>query len=277
VPVNMRKIDPSLNLGLHELANSGSYSFQLAFAKEQAEDILTNLKRLVDNTLEKAPMRTKKFCLDRVTAPKITHEEDKWERAIYKRWAPKSAEEYVPVCKHIQTYQYPLQASYRDKCWGKIDLLGIGADFLPVPNELKKRRTNESPLRMLVEVAAYGFAILKVWPNLKVEWANAILRNGESPSHFPSTLERLCLIGVAPREYWCRCLGSVANTKEGKFPIHAWPNFWKLVDALDKWFDIHFVSIEGSWDEMKGLPTITGARLLDLRSLSSNRALDMRK
>jgi hypothetical protein len=136
MPSRVCKIDPKLNLGLHELANRGegrdSYSFQLAFAKEQAEDILKNLENLVDNTNSKAPMRTKDFCLDRLTDPELSHEEDKWERAMYKRWGPKSEEEYVPVCKHIQTYQYPLQNTRIDRCWGKIDLLGVGADFLPV-------------------------------------------------------------------------------------------------------------------------------------------------
>lgn len=227
--------------------------------------------------MAKAPMRTKDFCLDRMTYRTLTHEEDKWERAIYNQWSVRSAEEYIPACRHIQAYQYPLQASYKDKCWGKIDLLGIGEDFLPVPNELKKRKTNESPLRMLVEVAAYGFSILKVWPNLLDDWAKTMRPYEGSPSQFPPRLERLRLIGVAPREYWCRCLGSVAKTKKGKFPEDAWPNFWKLVDALGKWFEIHFVAIEGGWDEVKELPKMTGARVLDLRSLSLNPAAKKQK
>src|SRR5438552_10015057 len=164
-------INPSL--GLHVLANSGrgSFRFQLKYAKQQTEDILSNLDDLVKNTIENAPMRTKDFCLNRVTKPQLTNEEDKWERQMYKKWGPKgSGDEYIPACKRIQTYQYPLQDSFEDKYWGKIDLLGIGADFLPVPNELKKRQANESPLRMLVEAAAYGFAIRKVWPNLREHW-----------------------------------------------------------------------------------------------------------
>jgi hypothetical protein len=199
--------------GLHELSNSGpgrgSFSFQLAFAKQQTEDILWNLDSLVKNTIDKAPERKKGFCLDFRTGPPLKHEEDKWERAMYRKWGPKGSGEYVPVCKGIQAYQYPLQASFKDKCWGKIDLLGIGKDFLPVPNELKKRKTNESPLRMLVEVAAYGFAIRKVWPNLKDHWIKAVRRLGSSPSEFPETMDdrKVTLVGVAPEGYWRHSLG----------------------------------------------------------------------
>jgi hypothetical protein len=283
----VRKIDPK---GLHELANSehgqarpdGSFGFQLEFAKEQAKDILLNLPNLVKNTIDKAPMREGDFHVNRTTSlqlgrKKVKHyEEHKWERAMYEKWGPKGAGEYVPVCKGIQAYQYPLQGSFRDRYWGKIDLLGIGADFLPVPNELKKPKTNESPLRMLVEVAAYGFAIRRVWPNLKAQWVKAVHRFGASPSEFPETLDdvKVALVGVAPEEYWCRCLGLLPSTKEGKFPSEAWPPFWDLVDAFGTWFDIHFVAVEGSWDDTAGVPIITGARLLDLRRLTPNPAAD---
>ncbi len=258
-------IDPKL--GLHELANS----FQLRSARHQAEELLSNLDNLVENTINKAPMRPKDFCLDRVTDPELTHEEDKWERAMYRKWGPEGSGEYVSICKRIQTYQYPLQASFKDRCWGKIDLLGIGTDFLPAPNELKKGKTNESPLRMPVEVAAYGFAIRKVWPNLKDSWVKAVRRFEGCPSRFPANLDKVTLVGVAPEEYWCRSLGRMPGTKVGAFPSEAWPPFWKLVDALKtKGFDIHFVTVEGDWnDAARRRPTITGARVLELRSLSA--------
>jgi hypothetical protein len=226
------------------------------------EDILLNLDNLVQNTIDKAPDRKEGFRLDRATDPRLTHEEDKWERAMYRKWGPGGSGEYVPVCKRIQAYQCPIRASRKDRCWGSIDLLGIGSDLLPVPNELKKRSTNESPLRMLVEVAAYGFAIREAWPRLKGEWYNAI---GASSSLFPTSLDRVTLIGVAPEEYWSRCLGRLPKTKAGAFPAEAWPTFWELVGALRRCFDIHFVAVDGSWND-KGLPTIMGARVLDFQS-----------
>ena len=67
------------------------WRFQLQFAKLQIEDILQHLDKLVENTKEKAPVRTMDFCLDRQTDPKLTHEEDKWEREMYRKWGPKGA------------------------------------------------------------------------------------------------------------------------------------------------------------------------------------------
>ena len=265
------KIDPNLNLGLHELANTGegcgTFRFRLRYAERQIEDILLNLDNLVQNTIDKAPMRTKDFCLNRTTDPPLTHEEDKWERAIMKKWGREGADEYVPVCERIQTYQYPLQASRRDTCWGKIDLLGIGPDFRPVPNELKKREATESPLKMLVEVAAYGFAIRKVWPNLKDYWVTAVSPSGAPRAQFPASLDRVTLVGVAPREYWLRSLGQWPGTKAGQFPAEAWPPFWELVDALGRWFNIHFVTVDGIWNN-SALPILSSARVFDLRSES---------
>jgi hypothetical protein len=277
----IRTIDPRQNLGLHELANSGgerdSFRFQLAAAKEQTENILSNLDNLVENTRDKAPSRTKDFCLDRVTDPDLTDEEDKWERAMYKKWGPKGSGEFVPFCKRIQTYQYPLREHGKEnRRWGAIDLLGIGTDFLPVPIELKKREADDSPLRMLVEVAAYGFAISKVWPNLKDYWGEAVRRFEGSPLDFPATLGEVTLVGVAPDAYWCQCLGLLPQTKKGEFPPPAWTPFWKLIDALRKWFNIRFVAVEGIWnnEDSGRSPTITGAREIDLRSLTPDPAAD---
>jgi hypothetical protein len=229
---------------------------------------------LVENTIAKAPMRERDFRLGRETNPTLTDEEDYLERAMFRKWGPSSSDEYVPVCKRIQTYQYPLAAHTtvlkpfpNNTYWGKIDLLGIGADFLPVANELKKRKTNDSPLRMLVQVAAYGYAIQKVWPNLKEHWGEALTGFEGSPTRFPATLDRVTLVGVAPEEYWNRCLGRLRGTQEGRFPPKAWPLFWELVDALTERFDIHFVAIGARWDGVM-VESITDARVLDLRDLT---------
>jgi len=270
-------IDSSLGLGLHELGNpkakNHSFAFQLKYSKEQAEDILSNLPRLVEKTNEKAPLRTNGFRLNRsAVLPKLTHEEDKWERAIYERWGPGSSVDFTSNCKRIQTYQFPLQRTREDGCWGSIDLLGIGAAFLPVPIELKKRKPEESPLRMLVEVAAYGFAIRKVWPNLKPYWIEALGFPRSRSLQLPETLDKVTLICLAPEEYWCWCLGLLPGHKNLMFPIDAWPSFWRLIDGLGAWFDIHFAAVEGRWIIKSELPEIFSARLLDLRLITSSPA-----
>ena len=276
------KIDPKLNLGLHELANSeaeSSFRFQLRYAKQQIKDILDNLDNLVENTIKKSPVRPKqkgfKLCRRSDPTRKLTREEDRWERAIHEKWGPEGSGEFVSVCKRIQTYQTPLRNSKKyDKCWGSIDLLGIGKNWRPVPIELKKAVTYDSPLKMVVEVAAYGFAIIEAWPNLKDEWVKASRRFVESPAEFPPKLERLTLLGAAPDEYWNRYLGRRPETKAGKFPTQAWPCFWHLVDRLKPWFDIHFVALDGALKHRVKLPTITGARELDLQSLTMKLAAD---
>jgi len=276
----VRKIDPTLGLGLHELANSGKgrcrpdslFSFQLEFAMTQANDILDKLGNLVENTIKKAPVRAKdkdfKLCREPNTTRQFCHEEVNWERAMHKKWGPKGSGEFVPICSRIQTYQYPLKATSKDKCWGEIDLLGVGKDGLPVPIELKKAKTYDSPLRMVVEVAAYGFAIQKVWPNLREHWAKAL---SVAESQLPEKLERVTLVCVAPEAYWHSCTG-LHRTIPGAFPAEAWPCFWHLVDHLKPWFEIHFVALEGILDDGGGLPTITGAHELDLRSLTMKSA-----
>jgi hypothetical protein len=90
---------------------------------------------------------------------------------------------------------------------------------------------------------------------------------GGSTKQFPENLDKVTLVGVAPEEYWLRCLARWPKTKAGAFPSEAWPPFWKLVDEFGRWFDIHFAQIDGGWDNT-GLPILTGARLLDLRSES---------
>src|SRR5713101_7503536 len=179
----VRTIDPSLDLGLHELANSGegrarpdgSFRFQLKFAKEQTEDILLNLDNLVKNTIDKAPVRTKDFCLDRTTAPELTHEEDKWEREMYLKWGPRGSGEYVSVCKRIQAYQYPLQASRKDRCWGKIDL----PVTLPISFFFSSRRFNS--IALFKSASSYGIGkSVKGAPGQRITTAPLITSSPQS-------------------------------------------------------------------------------------------------
>jgi hypothetical protein len=105
----VRKIDPDLHLGLHELSNPGegrgSFSFQLAFAKEQAEDILRNLDNFVKNTKCRAPMRTKDFCL--------VH--NKWESILTHQAKFPLWEHQLNRCRIISSAQPPLLVCLRSR------------------------------------------------------------------------------------------------------------------------------------------------------------------
>lgn len=60
---------------------------------------------------KKGPAACDDFCLGGTGTESLLTYEDKWGRAMYQKWGPKGSDEFVSVCKHIQTYQYPLQAS----------------------------------------------------------------------------------------------------------------------------------------------------------------------
>src|SRR5713226_5474778 len=153
----VRKIAP--NLELHELGNSRDFRFQLRFAKEQAEDILLNLDNLprIQLTRSRCGRGTSAWIVRRTLCSltrKINGNGQSTGSGV-----PKALANTFQSARAFRRIKYPLYASQKKEKWGAIDLLGIGMDFLPVPNELKKREPVESPLRMLVEVAAYGFAI----------------------------------------------------------------------------------------------------------------------
>jgi len=241
---------------------------------EQCEEILQHFDSLAKNTYSATPRRDGGYRLHRGPGGRLPAlEESKWEEAMYRRWSGSSglgASIYLPVCPYIQTYQFPLKDSHEDKSWGKIDLLGISPEFLPVPNELKKRASTDSPLRMLIEVAAYGFALHSVWPLLRADWERSLERRFGHCPEMPAVLDdKICLIGVAPTEYWQACLGRNPHTGARRVPPKAWAPFWRLVDKLTDYFDIHFAVVHGTWEGDARLPTVSGATILDLRAETS--------
>ncbi len=257
-------VDPSRTLGLHELRDS--LGFQLSYAEEHTKDILSNLGYLVENTRRKAAKRAKSFCLDRRTKTMPRIPESMWERAMFNKWElGMNKAEYLPFCKSFVTYQFPLYAHQEKGAWGSVDLLGIGNDHLPVPNELKRQGASaeESPLRLLVELAAYGFAILEDWPNFKEAWWQHVEGFGASRPKFQFSLARLCLVGVAPGEYW-RSRTGLPGADSCAFPQEAWEPLNELVNALGKWFDIHFAEVLGAWVDDRTLPVIDGAQEIQL-------------
>lgn len=267
----------SNDLGFHQLSNPPqvpdvkTFRFQRQYMAEQCEEILQHFERLAKNTYAAAPRRQDAYRLHRGPGGRLPAlEESKWEEAMYRQWSRVSglgSSLYLPVCPYIQTYQFPLRDTHDDRCWGKIDLLGVSPEFLPVPNELKKRTSLDSPLRMLIEVAAYGFALHAVWPLLREDWEQSMVRRFGHCPEMPSELDdKIRLIGVAPAEYWDACLGRDPNIRAGRVPRPAWGPFWHLVDKFSDYFEIHFAVVRGTWQGDDRLPTVSGATLLDLRA-----------
>ena len=249
-------IDPAW--GLHNLIGQPD---QLAYLGRRCACILAHLGTLIPNTAEQAPLRDENFCLDRTAdGPASQLEEARWERAMWRRWGPHGrGEPFLPSCPRIQTYQFPLKRVRADALWGKVDLLGVSPNGLPVVVELKKGRTTDTVLRMLLEMAAYGIALRKAWSlpraqsTLKPDWEEA-MRNVGRPVDAPEHLDRVSLIGIAPQPYWDRALGRAHKERAGRVPREAWPVFCRLVDELSSRcnFDISFAVVDAAEQEVPG-------------------------
>ncbi len=221
-------------LGLHEMSDR----FQLKFVQEQADKLFDHLDESIRLTEEAVPIRVGGFMLDRTDGgrPSGKRQEAVWERAIWSQCGTSSEQNkgaFLPgICLFIRSFQVPLKSRRADP-WGKIDLLGVAPDFLPVVIELKRGGALDTPLRMIVEAAAYGVAIRKLWntPASKfwIEWSQG-LKSRFADAEVPSQLGPLTLICAAPKEYWARCVGHQGS--RGAVNPEGWRSIGKLVGAF---------------------------------------------
>lgn len=93
--------------------------------------------------------------------------------------------------------QIPLMAKRASEGWGSIDLLGLDSSGRPVVVELKKANSPETPLRALLEAAAYAVSVESNWAVLSEE----IRRTG--PDNHPAESPRpVGIVVAAPDRYW---------------------------------------------------------------------------
>lgn len=93
--------------------------------------------------------------------------------------------------------QVPLMARRASEKWGAIDLLGLDAEHRPVVIELKKAVSPETPLRALLEAAAYAVSVEANWAVLSEEIARL-----ESGSWSARDAVPIAIVVVAPTPYW---------------------------------------------------------------------------
>lgn len=93
--------------------------------------------------------------------------------------------------------QVPLMAKRSADGWGAIDLFGLTADGRPVVVELKKGSSQETPLRALLEAAAYAVSVEENWELLASEIAR--VQDTVAPAECPRPL---AIIVAAPTRYW---------------------------------------------------------------------------
>ncbi len=215
----------------------------------RCECVLDNLERLLQNTQGPTPPRDRDFCLSREYPGKEPlAEEATWERAMWRRWGPPgNGAPFLPICPRLQTYQYPIKRVRDDAGWGRIDLLGVSPDYRPVVVELKRGESNDTVLRMLLEMVAYGIALRNVWPELRApHWETAIREAWQHEAPPPEDLGRVTLIGVAPPRYWARAQGADPTDPTGHVPEDAWRPFCELVAEVSRRcdFSIHFARVD---------------------------------
>jgi hypothetical protein len=223
-------------LGLHEIISSVR---QLSFMKQHSEVLGSNLNVALELTYAKAPVgrlaKNQTYELERSERPDPSVRERLLEKRLWKEFcfqafAVHGRPFFRNVCRFIQTYQMPLQGTRSDRRWGKIDLLGVTQDALPVVIELKQEGAKDTLLRMLVEGVAYACAIRRAWNegSLRAHWAIAVKRNGllQQDAEILATVPVLLL---APSDFWKRSIGSPGVRSHGKVREDAWPPFLALV------------------------------------------------
>jgi len=145
-----------------------------------------------------------------------------------------------------------------------IDILGVSTQGGPVVVELKKGPSaladgktgaTESPLRMVLEAAAYAVALRKNWDRFRREWIDLLDRLGTSEeviSRVPQQLTRVPLVAAAPASFWIDWL---PVTEKGKtVTLETWRAFQRLLSEFEKMeLPVSFVSISGHDQNVDGL------------------------
>ncbi|MBY0527984.1 MAG: hypothetical protein K2R98_31595 [Gemmataceae bacterium] len=236
--------------GLHVLKDRWC---QKAYLETQCAELAKNLAIALDKTASPDP-RQSYFGGSRDDRV-VRLRESQWERGLW-QWSKRNQENLAGCWHCILAYQVPLFSKQKKEGWGYIDLLGIDDDGTLAVLELKKepgrstgdRTTNsESPLRMVLEAAAYAAALRKSWSPFRFQLADYLRKNAFDEgliSRLPQKLTLVRLVGVAPAEYWMDWLP--VTPKGLTVSATAWDAFRHLLSALERaQLPTTFVSLVG--------------------------------
>ncbi len=228
--------------GLHLLKDELT---QWEYLCDHSESVLKNFDEHVKATYDDAPVRQKEFKLDREGAGRPKGKEAKWERAIWQLWGPAFPSEawFLPgICKSIQTYQLPLFPTRDTPHWRAIDLVGVDGHGLPVVLELKEPGSEDTPLFMMLEAAAYGICVMKNWKAgpLRREWKKRVTVSDKTASK--GSLKQIKLVGLAPEGYW-----QGLSKKKQEYLQEADKHLNKMIRAMKEHGLIwHFATLQGA-------------------------------
>ena len=113
----------------------------------------------------------------------------------------------------------------------------------------------ESPLRIVLEAAAYAVALRVNWSNFREAYIDRLTQLGVPDtvtSRIPESLGKVQLVGAAHASYWLEWL---PVTERGKtIEDDTWQSFHSLLYALkEKGMPTSFVSISGDSERHKKL------------------------
>lgn len=217
-------------------------------------------------TFAAAPIRRQGFRLDRDVAEDIheSEEERRLESAMMRRWGTGGMWPIPGAWTRLVACQVPLFDQQKKQGWGYIDLLGVTKNGLPVVVELKKApkalsdgktEDTETPLRMVLEAAAYAIALRKNWDRFRPEWIARLRELGlpnEVTAQVPLKLKKVPLVAAAPASFWIDCL---RVTRKGlTISTETWESFRALLSEFKKAnLPVSFISISGHDQNIKGL------------------------
>ena len=223
-----------------------------------------NLEDAIRATYQAAQERRKSFRLDREPPKNPDVNERFWEKGLYLKWGKgNDKKRRVPGCwTHLTSYQVPLFDKGEKQNWGAVDLLGYlnqSGKCFPVILELKSEpppsnsngltaNMSETPLRMVLEAAAYAVALRKNWNiRFRDEFIARVGALGIPPDSVPKKLNKVFLVAIAPAGYWLEWL---PYTEKGRSKVLSKAT-WQAFNRLLKQFRHHhlpvsFVSISGS-------------------------------
>lgn len=251
--------------GLHVLKDVWCQKAHLG-VQSQALAERGQLSAAIAATFAAAPVRQQGFRLDRSVAEDIheSEQERRLESAMMRRWGAAGMWPVPRAWNRLVACQVPLFDQQQKQSWGYIDLLGVTADGVPVVVELKKAPdaladgktgATETPLRMVLEAAAYAIALRKNWDHFRPEW---VARLGELDlpveviAQVPLKLERIPLVAAAPASFWIDWL---PVTEKGRTVTReTWESFRTLLTEFEKEnLPVTFVSISSHDQYTAGL------------------------
>ena len=217
-------------------------------------------------TLAAAPVRKQGFRLDRSSTEFIheSEQERRLEAAMMTRWCRAGMWPIPGGWERLVAFQVPLFSEQSKQGWGYIDLLGVNAAGLPVVVELKKAaeasadgktKSTETPLRMILEAAAYAVALRKNWDTFRPEWIDRLQSLDFAATvieRVPTTLDLVPLVAAAPASFWIDWLP--VTGKGRSVSRESWLCFKSLLDELESNnLPVSFVSISGHDGRIDGL------------------------